>query len=102
MQSRSLSAEICCLPPSAFQSTQRKFHLILFQDPVTQNDSVQAVLSHGEELSITVQFRGRDIVKVCESVHVCVFSRLQCVTHSNEAKVLMKWGIKKEGMFAIS
>lgn len=96
MQSRSLSAEICCLPPSAFQSTQRKFHLILFQDPVTQNDSVQAVLSHGEELSITVQFRGRDVVKVC------VFSRLQCVTHSNEAKVLMKWGIKKEGMFAIS
>lgn len=78
MQSRSLSAEICCLPPSAFQSTQRKFHLILFQDPVTQNDSVQAVLSHGEELSITVQFRGRDIVKVCESVRVCVQQTTVC------------------------
>lgn len=40
-------------------------------------------------------------MKVCGRVCVCVSER-ESVTHGNEARVLMKWGIKRGGMFAIS
>ena len=57
-------------------------------------------------ICLRVQPSSEDAVKVCEGVCVCVCVCVCApgcsVTHDNEARVLMKWGIKRGGMFAIS
>lgn len=80
----------------------------VIQDPPNQNDSVLPVLLQGESLcnnlseyNLAVETLWR-CVGVC--VHRCVWESAwgYSVTHGNEARVLMKWGIKRGGMFAIS